>query len=1152
MTSTLFSIVLIINELMAANLGTVMSPATNFDSWIELYNPTEQDIDLGGMYLSDDNDNLRLWQMPADMGVVPANGFKVVWLGSNNIKSNQAPFSLNCDGDTIFISDRQGQMFTSAVYPKAMSRTAYARKTDGGDEWGWTSTPTPEASNETAVFAKKRLDPPVIDTDSKLFTQSVNVKVDIPAGTTLVYTTNGSVPDYVPEEVPGEDEHTWKEWIVNGNCESDDATCLIGKNGNDNGELSTHFEEGVGYDGSRGMVIHAVSRPQYSWDTQLFVYTPGHVLMAGAKYHFKMKVRADKNAYISVQSHTTPGNYIHWQMLAGGYNVTTKWQEIDYEGTVTAEQAGGSGLQTIAFNLNEAWEENNFYFDDFSWESEVGSGSAEQVMVSKDGLFTFDKTTNLCCRLFRDGFLPSVPVTRSYIQTYDEYTIPVISIVGDQRYFTDPKWGIDTQGNNGKPGNGRDDPCNWNMDWDRPVNFSYISTDGEMVFNQDVNICVSGGWTRAASPRSFKLKADKEFDGMNHLDYVFFPQKPYIRNKAILVRNGGNDIWENNSSKFMDPALQTIVQRSKIDMDLQSYLPVIEFVNGQFRGVLNLREVNNRKFVESNHGYDDDYIDMFENFDFKVGTSDVLVRIFELGKNINGSGAYDELKQLLDIDEFTNYMAAELFLGSNDWPHNNVKAYRNQDDGRYRFVFFDLDFAFKNSDPFADIYDHQTNTSYSDVQYMDFCKFFINLLDNDEYRKKFIDTYCIIAGSVFDSKRVNDIVDELADHVRPMMQLEGWRSPDTSANKIKQEMQTRMSRMINCMVKFKPMKLTGVTRQQVKLEADTEGATILVNGIEVPYTEFNGTLFRPVVLEAKAPAGYIFKGWKKNSSDNVFNTNNVINLPTESKISLVACFQPMTDDELRQNGVAPVKINEISATNETFVNEYWKKNDWVELYNTTDEPIDVEGMYLSDNPDKPEKYQISKENSEASTIIQPHGFLIVWCDKLAPISQLHANFKLAKEGGEVMLTAADRSWTDRLSYTEHEPDETIGRYPDGAAEVFMMNVPTIAKNNITSSYVTPVEQTISTGINNITDMAENNNDGISIRPADGKLTLYSNMADNLHLNVATLAGQAVFNTDVQLSNGYSTVSISQLPVGVYVAYVSDSQGHKAACKFIVR
>ena len=1324
MTSTLLSIVLIINELMAANLGTVMSPATNFDSWIELYNPTEQDIDLGGMYLSDDNDNLTLWQMPADMGVVPAKGFKVVWLGSNDIKSNQAPFSLNCDGDTIFISDSQGQLITSVVYPKAMSRTAYARKTDGGDEWGWTSTPTPEASNETSIFARKRLEPPVIDTDSKLFTNTINVKVEIPNGAVLVYTTDGSVPNEVPEQASGEDVNTWKEWIRNGDCEGDDATCLIGKNGEDNGEYSTHFEDGVGYDGSRGMVIHAVSRPTNSWDTQLFVYTPDHVLMPGAKFHFKMKVRADKNARISVQSHTTPGNYIHWQMLDNNYNVTTKWQQIDYEGVVTAEQAGASGLQTIAFNLNESWEENTYYFDDFSWESEVGTGSAGSTFTSEDGIFSFSKTTNLCCRLFRDGYLPSVPVTRSYIQTTDEYTIPVISIVGDPRYFSDPKWGIDIQGTNGKPGNGRDDPCNWNMDWDRPVNFSYITTDGEMAINQDVNICVSGGWTRAASPRSFKLKADKEFDGLNHLDYTFFPQKPYIRNKAILVRNGGNDVWENNGSRFMDPALQTIVQRSKIDMDLQSYLPVIEYVNGQFRGVLNLRELNNRKFVESNHGYDDDYIDMFENFEFKVGTRDVLDRLYELGQHINDDGAYDELKQLLDIDEFTNYMAAELFLGSNDWPHNNVKAFRNQDDGRYRFVFFDLDFAFKNSDPFRDIYDHQTNTTYSGTPYMDFCKFFINLLNHEEYRKKFIDTYCLMAGSVYEVNRATAIVDELADHVRPMMQLDGWRSPDLSAEKIKTELKTRLSRMMDCMQKFSPMQLSGTKRHNVELSTDTEGADIFVNGIEVPYADFKGMLFEPVTLSAKAPAGYTFACWRKGGTstqtvfnygvnwkyydkgdlaganwtgitfsdgswksgaaplgykmegvkttvsygsdsnnkypttyfrrlfnltavnendffvlnykvddgfvlyvngteatrvnmpggtisfnsfsssyaedepltgsinlpaslfkkgtnsisvevhnnsatssdlfwdaqlvmtkasgeDDVYSTDDTIDLPADNTISLVASFTPIPQEELAQQGFTPVKINEISATNETFVNEYWKKNDWVELYNTTNQPIDVEGMYLSDNPEKLKKYQISKENSEASTVIPPHGFLIIWCDKLEPVSQLHANFKLAKEGGDVLLTAADESWTDRLSYVEHEPDETVGRYPDGAADVFMMNVPTIAKNNITSSYVTPVEQTIPTGISDIAYNGDNDSD-ISIRPDDRRLFITTKLPSALKLNVVNLAGQSVFADEFTVSDGNATVSLETLPAGIYVAYVSDNHNQKAACKFLIK
>ena len=46
MLSSILSIALVINELMASNAGSVMSPAYNFDSWIELYNPTSQAIDL--------------------------------------------------------------------------------------------------------------------------------------------------------------------------------------------------------------------------------------------------------------------------------------------------------------------------------------------------------------------------------------------------------------------------------------------------------------------------------------------------------------------------------------------------------------------------------------------------------------------------------------------------------------------------------------------------------------------------------------------------------------------------------------------------------------------------------------------------------------------------------------------------------------------------------------------------------------------------------------------------------------------------------------------------------------------------------------------------------------------------------------------------
>ena len=68
---------IVVNELMASNAGMVMSPAINFDSWIELYNPTGQAVNLAGMYLSDDAGNLTRWKMPSNMGTIPAKGFFV-------------------------------------------------------------------------------------------------------------------------------------------------------------------------------------------------------------------------------------------------------------------------------------------------------------------------------------------------------------------------------------------------------------------------------------------------------------------------------------------------------------------------------------------------------------------------------------------------------------------------------------------------------------------------------------------------------------------------------------------------------------------------------------------------------------------------------------------------------------------------------------------------------------------------------------------------------------------------------------------------------------------------------------------------------------------------------------------------------------------
>ena len=755
---------------------------------------------------------------------------------------------------------------------------------------------------------------------------------------------------------------------------------------------------------------------------------------------------------------------------------TNEWQEIVREGTISSNQTGpNSELQTIAFNMNiMRGQANNFYIDDVVWESFENEGGdvspAGKSLESKDGLFTFEKTTNLTVRLFKDGYLPSVPVTRSYIKTNREFTLPIISIVGNKKFFTDPKIGFDCEGDgtNGKTGNGQDTPRNYNMDWDRPVNFSYIGTDGEMLFNQDVNISVSGGWTRSQRYRSFKLKANKIFDGQNRFDYSFFPQKPYIRNKAILVRNGGNDIWINNA-RFIDPALETIIQRSGIDIDVQSYVPVIEYVNGDLRGILNLRECNNDKFVYANWGYDDDEIDMFENLNMKQGNDSVINRIFELGKNINNAGAYEELTTLLDIDEYINYMAATMYLHNDDWPDNNIKAYRSRDNGRYRFVSFDLDYAFArckgqgDEGPFTYFERYKNNGN----QNQEFVRFFINLLAHDTFRRKFIDTFCLMGGSVFEESRAESIIDELLDNVQDMSQLmkqmgiNDGHDNQRAADYVKDNLSGRASVMATHLKNYSAMKLSSTTMQAVELSADTEGATILVNDIPVPYTYFNGYLFSLIKLEAKAPAGYKFKCWKKNGTQ--VSTRPVMSLPTGNSVKMVACFTPLTSEERTVENYVPVRINEVSASNDIYVNDYFKRNDWIELYNNTAEPINVAGMYLTDRVEKIQKYQIAGPE----TVIPAFGHLVIWCDKLEPVSQLHAQFKLEAEGGTLMLTAADQSWSDCLTYTQHQGNETIGRYPDGSDEVFVMNVPTIGKKNNKSSYMTTVEQPL---LNSIDDM----------------------------------------------------------------------------------
>ncbi len=1163
---------LIITELQSANNDQFLDPSWNYGGWIEFYNPGTKGVSLTGCWLSDDRENLKMVQITEPIAV-PAKGYKVLWFDHHDqYCPTQIDMKLDVEGGTIYLSDKSGNQLTSLAYPQMVSRASYARLTLDEDGYMWSSTPTPEAPNDGMEYGLYQLSAPVVDRPSQIFGGSMTVCVNIPQGATLRYTTDGTTPTL------------------------------------DNGA------------------------------------------------------------------------------------------------------------------------------------------------VSADGLFYPSETTTYRFRLFAENRLPSPVVTRSYILEDKNFALPVMSIVTDRNNLYSPDYGIFTKGNgNGRPGNGQSSPCNWNMDWERPVNFEYINTEGEMVINQETAMERCGGWSRAWTPFSFKIKAKKQYELQNFLPYDFFEEKPYRKHKTLQIRNGGND----NGCRFRDPALQEIVFRSGLDVDCQGYQPAMHYFNGEYAGVINVREPNNKHYVYANYGLDDDEIDQFEmspdsGYVQKCGTYESMQRWYDLAAACSDSRAYEAIKDMVDIDEYCNYMAVQMYLGNWDWPQNNVKGWKPiMEGGKFRFILFDMDGSLNTTDAFATFANKQSYTF--DVLYgqpidrfynkeIEFVTIFLNMLQNDEFRKQFIDTYCLVAGSVFEPERCQSIINELANRVSASQNIYNsfynqQSTPWSTANSLINGLtEGRQNSMYSALQNYSPMGLKSQKAQSVGLASNLPEARLLVNNLPVPTNKFSGRLFAPITFRAQAPAGYKFIGWKmtegtglteteyliptestwkyydkgsldgqdwytdnyddsawsngqaplgyfvggsrytntyldyggdanqkyptyyfrtvlnmdkapegklqlnytiddgfvlyingteagrynmpsgsvtyntyatsyaRNNPDSgtldldaslfklgkntiaveihnnnanstdvyweasisqsvthsdgvIISTNEEYEMP-EGNMVLIACYEEMTAKERQEAGLssAPVVINEVSASNSIYVNDYFKKDDWVELYNTTSEDIDLEGMYLTDRSNKPEKYQITAKGTKASTIIPAHGYKIIWCSKRDTKTELHANFKLDNEDGTVIrLMAADRSWADSLVYCAHNGDQTVGRFPDGGNQVYLMTQPTINKANLLNTYaraweyVAP-EDTTQTGVRTLSSRSG----GMSIAYANEQLLVKSEDDPNLSVAVYTISGALVLRQQLFLETGHERIGLSMLPAGIYVARARDSEGNECATKFAIK
>ena len=126
-------------------------------------------------------------------------------------------------------------------------------------------------------------------------------------------------------------------------------------------------------------------------------------------------------------------------------------------------------------------------------------------------------------------------------------------------------------------------------------------------------------------------------------------------------------------------------------------------------------------------------------------------------------------------------------------------------------------------------------------------------------------------------------------------------------------------------------------------------------------------------------------------------------------------------------------INEFMASNSTaYADDNGEYDDWIEIYNASNEPIDIGGMYITDDLNDLTLYQIPDTDPDQTTI-EPEDFLSLWADKHLNQGILHVNIKLSSGGEEIGLVESDGTTiVDQIVFGAQTTDVSYGRYPDGS------------------------------------------------------------------------------------------------------------------------
>lgn len=317
--------------------------------------------------------------------------------------------------------------------------------------------------------------------------------------------------------------------------------------------------------------------------------------------------------------------------------------------------------------------------------------------------------------------------------------------------------------------------------------------------------------------------------------------------------------------------METIVGK-RLDLDYLAYEPAVMYMNGVYYGIQNLRETSGKDLIYSNYGLDDSEINLLETWNIPYDTSYLPLSNYISQNDITQQVVYNKVGEMMDIDNFMNYMISEIYFGNTDWPNNNVKIWKKKAGGKWRWILYDTDFGYNLYD--TNLYNHNT-LSYALGEKTDKIPdawstlLFRRLILNETFRNKFIDRFCIQLSSTFKYDRVKQIMDSLSNKIVNEISYHKtkWPSYRSFTDDLNNMKLFGINRPTTMFIYLSSRFINSATSKTVNLTSNVSGSTYKMNSesiidSNISLVYFNG---KSMNFEAQPLKGYLFKQWELSS-----------------------------------------------------------------------------------------------------------------------------------------------------------------------------------------------------------------------------------------------------------------------------------------------